>query len=105
LFEDGRQITKGHSLAYRKIEANRQVEGHLIQFRKNNTKSRCLNLGHRKIRKGASTSVEEEGRNFRIVEEDERKKGIQIIQTTEERRVKKGKLDAIEDFKRRERYF
>jgi hypothetical protein len=30
--------------------------------------------GHRKIRKGAITSVEEEGRNFRIVEEDERKK-------------------------------
>jgi len=31
--------------------------------------------GHRKIRKGASTGVEEEGRNFRIVEGDERKKG------------------------------
>jgi hypothetical protein len=31
-------------------------------------------------------------------------KGTQIIQKTEERRAQKGKLDAIEAFKRRERY-
>jgi hypothetical protein len=31
--------------------------------------------GHREIGKGANTSVEEEGRNIRIVEGDDRKKG------------------------------
>jgi len=34
-----------------------------------------LPKGHRIIRKGASTIVEKEGRNFQIVDGDERKKG------------------------------
>jgi hypothetical protein len=60
---------------------------------------------HRKISKGASTGVEEESRNFRIVEGVERKESH--TDNSEDRRKKRTerKTRRVEDFKRRERYF
>jgi len=58
----------------------------LTQFRKNNTKSRCIEATE-KISKGASTRVEKEDRNFWIVEGDERKN--RDTDNSEDRRKKR----------------
>jgi hypothetical protein len=74
----------------------------LTQSKKNNTKGRCLKATANT--QGRNYQRSGRGQKFSDSRAGWEEIGIQIIQKTEETRVQKGKLDAIEHFKSKERY-